>query len=212
MSISIVIPAYNEAKRIGDVIISAISYSDDILVIDDGSTDTTALVAENAGARVLSNNHSGYIAAIKRGFQEAQGDIIVTMDADGEHRSEEIPALTSRIINENVDLVIGKRNKIPRLSERFINRLTNLRIRIADSGSGFRALKKNLAVQLNLNGLCTCGILVLEASYLGAAIAEVPVTINTTEKPRNIAWYHLKQIYYVIKWVRKVNKQGVSLK
>jgi glycosyltransferase involved in cell wall biosynthesis len=208
MSISIVIPAYNEAKRIGDVIRSAISYSDDILVIDDGSTDTTALVAEDAGARVLSSKHSGYIAAIKRGFREARGDIIVTIDGDGEHRSEEIPALTSKIINENIDLVIGKRKQIPRLSERFINRLTNLRIKMADSGSGFRAIKKELALQLNLNGLCTCGVLVLEALYLGASIAEVPITINTIEKPRGIAWNHFKQIYHVIKWIWKLKNRG----
>jgi glycosyltransferase involved in cell wall biosynthesis len=210
MSISIIMPAYNEAERIGDVIRSAISYSDDILVIDDGSIDTTALVAEDAGARVLSNKHSGYIAAIKRGFREARGDIIVTIDGDGEHRAEEIPVLTSMIINENIDLVIGKRKKIPRLSERFINWLTNRRIKMADSGSGFRAIKKELALQLNLNGLCTCGVLVLEALYLGASIAEVPVTINTIEKPRGIAWYHLKQIYYVLKWVWKVkDRKGI---
>jgi polyprenyl-phospho-N-acetylgalactosaminyl synthase len=210
MSISIVIPAYNEATRIGEVIRSAISYSSDILVIDDGSTDNTALVAEDAGARVLSNNHTGYVAAIKKGFREADGDIIVTIDGDGEHRTEDIPKLTSKIINENIDLVIGTRKRIPRISERFINRLTNLRIKIADSGSGLRAIKKNLALQLQLNGQCTCGILVLEAFYLGAAIAEVPITINTTEKPRGIAWYHFKQVFQVIKWVLRKRKSFSS--
>lgn len=212
MNISIVIPAYNEAKRIGEVIRSAISYSNDILVIDDGSTDNTALVAKDAGARVLSHNHTGYIAAIKEGFREAEGDIIVTIDGDNEHRTEDIPRLTSRIINENIDLVIGTRKRIPRISERVINRLTNLRIKIADSGSGFRAIKKNLALQLHLNGQCTCGILVLEAFYLGAEIAEVPITINTTEKPRGIAWYHFKQVFQVIKWILKVKKKGGNIK
>ena len=201
MSISIVIPAYNEAKRIGDVIRSAISYSNDILVVDDGSTDNTALVAKDAGARVISLNHTGYIAALKKGFREAEGDIIVTIDGDGEHCTEDIPRLTSKITNENIDLVIGTRKRIPRVSERFINRLTNLRIKIADSGSGFRAIKRKLALQLRLYGHCTCGILVLEAFYLGASIAEVPITINITEKPRGIAWYHFKQIFQVIKWV-----------
>ena len=207
MSISIVIPAYNEATRIGEVIRSAISYSNDILVIDDGSTDNTALVAKNAGARVFSHSHTGYIAAIKKGFREAEGDIIVTIDSDGEHRAEDIPRLTSKIINENIDLVIGTRKRIPRISERFINLLTNLRIKNADSGSGFRAIKKKLALKLHLNGQCTCGILVLEAFYLGASIAEVPITINTTEKPRGIAWYHFKQIFQVIKLVSAMEKK-----
>jgi glycosyltransferase involved in cell wall biosynthesis len=207
MNISVIIPAFNESRRIRSVIESAIPYSNDILVIDDGSTDDTANVAIEAGARVLSQEHSGYIAAIKRGFRTSEGDIMVTMDADGEHCADNIPELTSRIANENVDLVIGKRKRIPRLSERFINLLTNFRVKIADSGSGFRAIKRDLALKLKLQGQCTCGILVLEASYLGAIISEVPITVINTEKPRGIAWHHFRQIFHVIEWLLKLEKK-----
>lgn len=210
MNVSIVIPAYNESKRIKNVIKAAIPYLNDILVIDDGSTDDTATIARAVGAKVFTQKHSGYIAAIKTGFQEAGGDIIVTMDADGEHCAEDIPKLTSYILTSNADLVLGKRKRIPRLSERFINWLTSLKVIITDSGSGFRAIKRNLALQLNLNGRCTCGILVLEASYLGATIAEVPVTIIDTGKPRGIAWHHTLQVFYVLGWLFKIFKNRIE--
>jgi glycosyltransferase involved in cell wall biosynthesis len=203
MNISIIIPAFNESRRIRSVIESAIPYSNDILVIDDGSTDDTANVAIEAGARVLSQEHSGYIAAIKAGFRATGGDIIVTMDADGEHCSEDITRLTSHILAGDADLVLGKREHVSRLSERLINWLTSLRTKITDSGSGFRAIKRDLALKLKLTGRCTCGILVLEASYIGARITEVPIKLRSINKPGGIAWYHTGQLFHVLRWLIK---------
>jgi len=200
--VSAVIPAYNEDKRIGNVLDKTKPHVDEIIVIDDKSEDDTAFVARNRGAKVISNEKNlGYIESIKKGFKSAKGKIIVTLDADGEHDPEEIPDLIKPILNNEADLVLGKREKIARISEQFINWLTKFKVNIKDSGTGFRAIKKELALKLKLKGKCTCGIFVLEANSYGAKIAEVPITINNINKSRKIAWHHFKQIFFVLQWL-----------
>lgn len=200
--ISVVIPAYNEAQRIAEVVKKAGNYAEEVLVIDDRSLDGTAQVAAEAGVRVIENKgEKGYIDSVKTGFREAKGNIIITLDADGEHNPDEIPLMIQPILEEKADMVIGKREKIPRLSERLISLLTRLKTGIVDSGSGYRAIEKGLALRLNLNGKCICGLSVLEAWQLGAKIMEVPITINNIDKKRKIAWHHLFQLPCVLKWV-----------
>lgn len=202
--ISVIIPAYNEAERVGNVIQRAKLYADEIVVIDDSSVDETYRIAEQAGARVVKNHEKkGYLGAIKTGFREARGGIIVTMDADGEHNPEEIPLLLRPIFEGKADLVLGKRSSKPRISESFISYLTYLRTGISDSGTGFRAIKRDLALKLNLNGRCICGISVLEPYYSGARIQEVPITTSRIDKKRKIAWEHIPQSFYVLKWIIK---------
>lgn len=198
------IPAYDEEGRIGDVVRAAAGYADEMVVVDDGSTDRTAEVARAAGAYVVQQANAGYIAAIKRGFREASGDIIVTMDADGEHRPEDIPGLVKPILDGEADLVLGARPHIHRLSERFLNWLTSFRVKVSDSGTGFRALRRELALQLNWKGRCICGISVLEPEALGARIMEVSIKLKEVRKPRRIAWFHLLQVWYVLKWLPKL--------
>jgi len=203
-SISVVIPARNERERVAQVIAEAQKYADEVIVIDDASTDETGQLAEKLGARVVINQQrKGYLKAIKTGFQIARGDIVVTMDADGEHNPRDIPRLIKPISEGEAELVLGRRQQKVRISERFIDRLVNLKMKISDSCTGFRALKKDLALKLNLKGQCTCGILVLEANYNGARVIEVPIETAPVSKPREIAWYHLKQIFYVLGWLLK---------
>lgn len=201
MRLTVIIPAYNESSRIASVVAEARVWADEVVVVDDGSTDGTAEVAEGAGARVIRQGHSGYIAAIKRGFREAKGDIVVTMDADGEHRAGDIPRLVAPIADDTADLVLGRRPFVPRPSERFLNWLTRLRVRVRDSGTGFRAIRRELALKLDLTGHCTCGTFVLEAAWRGGRVAEVPVVVPRIEKPRRPAWYHLGQLWYVLRWL-----------
>jgi glycosyltransferase involved in cell wall biosynthesis len=201
MEISVVIPAYNEATRIGKTVRRARKYTNEVVVVDDGSHDSTAEEAERVGARVVRQQNAGYIAAIKRGFQEAQGDILVTMDADGEHRAEDIPRLVAPIVAGEADLVLGVRSHIARPSERFLNCLTNLKVKVSDSGTGFRALRRKLALKLKLEGRCICGISVLEPAALGARITEVPIELEEIDKPRRIAWFHVPQVWYVLRWL-----------
>lgn len=204
MLTSVVMPAYNEAPCIAKTVCEARRYADEVVVVDDGSVDGTAEEAERAGGRVIRQKNAGYVIAIKRGFREAQGEIVVTMDADGEHRAEDIPLLVAPIVDNEADLVLGVRSHIPRLSERFLNWLTNLEVRVTDSGTGFRALRRALALELELNGRCICGISVLEPAAMGARIAEVPIELEEADKPRRIAWFHVPQVFHVLKWVLRV--------
>ena len=198
--VSAVIPAYNERQRIAAVIEGTKRFVDEVIVVDDGSTDGTGEIARGLGATVMSNQFAkGYIGAIKAGFQEARGDIVVSLDADGEHDPADIPQLVKPVLEERADLVLGRREKISRASERFLNRLTNFKVKISDSGTGFKAMKRELAQKLNLKGKCTCGILVLEANSYGARIAEVPVALRPIPKKRKPAWSHFWQTFYVLR-------------
>jgi glycosyltransferase involved in cell wall biosynthesis len=203
MDISVIIPAYNEATRIGNTVRDANRYANEVVVVDDGSQDGTAEEAERVGARVIRQQNAGYIAAIKRGFREACGEIMVTMDGDGEHQAEDIPRLIAPILEDEADLVLGARSHIARPSERFLNWLTNLKVEVRDSGTGFRALRRELALKLELKGRCICGISVLEPAALEARIAEVPIELQSIDKPRRIAWYHVPQVWYVMRWLMR---------
>lgn len=198
MHVTVVIPAYNEAPRIGTIISETLHQSRDILVIDDGSTDGTGEEARNHGAAVVIQPHAGYIEALKTGFIHARGPIIVTMDADGEHDSSDIPRLIKPIIDGEADLVLGQRSEIPSLSERFIGRLVKVQLNLHDHGTGFRAVRKDVAKKMNLGGQCTCGTFVLEAARHKATIREVPIVLRTIEKPRKRKWIHIIQVCHVV--------------
>lgn len=198
-TVTAVMPAYNEAERIEDTIRSVAEYVDTVLVIDDASTDGTGQRAREAGATVLTQpSNQGYIAAIKRGFAAADTDVVVTIDADGELPADRIPALARPVCEGMADMVQGRRNRIARPSERFLTWLASWGGSVGDSGTGFRALRTDLAQSLELRGACICGIFSLEVLAHGGRITEVPVTLQTVEKPRGIAWYHLSQFFYVV--------------
>lgn len=113
ISITVVIPAYNEEKTIGGIVEELKQHGYDVLVIDDGSVDNTTKVAKEAGAKVIRHStNRGYIEALRTGFKEASGDIIITMDADGQHQVKDIPKLVKPILEGEADLVMGARNKL----------------------------------------------------------------------------------------------------
>ncbi len=205
--ISAVVPAHNEAVRIGETVPQITTYVDEVLVVDDGSQDRTAAEARACGARVLRQpGHIGYIAAIKRGFQAARGDVIVTLDADGEFPAERIPDLVLPILQNEADMVQARRSRVPRPSERFLTWLANLRYPVGDSGTGFRALRAELARDLDLRGACICGDFSLEVASKGMRIADIPVPLRSVDKRRQVAWYHLGQFFYLLPWLFKSYK------
>ena len=107
------IPAYNEEKTIARVVLDTLKYCDKVIVCDDGSSDMTAEISRNLGAIVIRHGKNrGYGAAINTIFQKAveiESDILVTFDADGQHRIEDIPKLLIPIEKNGVDIVIGSR-------------------------------------------------------------------------------------------------------
>lgn len=203
-TISVLIPAYNEAERIGSVL-DGLPAVEEVIVVDDASTDSTAQVARDAGATVIRHaDNQGYIDSIQEGFEAATGDIVVTMDADGEHRPEDVSRLVEPIREDRADVVFGTREVIPRPSERFLNWLAGFSVDVSDTGTGFRALRRDIATELALETACTCGTFALEAKARGARLAEVPAPTATIEKPRSIAWGHVPQMGYVLYWLLRV--------
>ncbi len=111
MKITIGIPAYNEARNIAIIITKLKKITDSIIVCDDGSTDMTSDISKNLGAIVVSHKKNmGYGVAINSIFQkskEMNSDLLVTFDADGQHRVEDIEKVIEPIKNNDADLVIG---------------------------------------------------------------------------------------------------------
>lgn len=153
ISLSIVLPAKNESNSLKTLLphIKAIVPFAEILVINDGSTDDTAKIASAAGAKVFSHPYSqGNGAAIKTGARNAKGDIIIFMDADGQHNPEDIPALLNKL-SQGYDMVVGARSAgtqaslFRRFANSFYNRLATLMTGhlIEDLTSGYRAVQAN---------------------------------------------------------------------
>jgi len=151
VSISTILPARNEAAAIAETLarLKAGLPTAEIIVVDDGSTDDTAALARAAGARVISHPYSkGNGAAIKTGARAATGDVIVFMDADGQHDPADIPALLARL-DEGYDMVVGARQAGSQaslgrgLANRLYNRLASYMTghKVEDLTSGFRAVR-----------------------------------------------------------------------
>jgi len=198
-TVSVIIPSFNEEETVGGVVRDALTHAEEIIVIDDGSTDGTAAVAAEAGAAVIRQGRNmGVLAAVARGLKEARGDILVTLDADGQHDPADIPRLIQPIVDDEADLVLGRRPSLPHFSERVITALTRLRVKCTDASTGFRAIRKSIAEEMELHGSCLCGTFILEAHRLGARVAEVSIAIRPrTEGRRRIQTRHVKQILYV---------------
>lgn len=199
--VSVVIPAYNEAKSIGDVIARCKQFCDEVIVVDDGSTDDTAKIAESLGALVIRHERNfGIPKATQNGFKAAHGDIIVTMDADGQHDPSDIPKLTKPLTDGRAEVALGVRDEIPNRSEKIINLLTNLSLKCSDIGTGFRAINTDIAKKMRLHGSCLCGTFVLEAHKRGARIADIPVQTKTRiYGEKKVRTRHVRQFFYVLK-------------
>jgi glycosyltransferase involved in cell wall biosynthesis len=150
-SLSVVLPAKNESEAISETIraIHSLGIVNEILVINDGSTDSTQQVAEQAGATVISHQYSkGNGAAIKTGARHAKGEVIIFMDADGQHDPKDIPRLLEKI-EHGYDLVVGARHKGSQasLGRSIANGLYNnlatymTEHKVEDLTSGFRAVR-----------------------------------------------------------------------
>lgn len=150
-SLSIILPAKNEAANLPPVLteLKALYPAAEIIVVDDGSTDRTNEVGRAYGARVVRHPYSlGNGAAIKTGARNAKGDLLIFMDADGQHAPADIPRLLAKLV-EGHEMAVGARQADThaspgrRLANQFYNRLASAMTgyRIEDLTSGFRAVR-----------------------------------------------------------------------
>jgi glycosyltransferase involved in cell wall biosynthesis len=184
------IPAYNEARYVGSIVLQARQYVDEVIVVDDGSSDNTARVAELAGATVIRHSENkGYGAAIQSILAEARKrnpDVLVLLDADAQHDPNEIPTLIKPVL-EGFDLVIGSReaqkDKTPRfrrIGKEVILRSTRLasKTNISDSECGFRAFSRRAISELELKetGMAISAETVTLAADKNLKMTEVPIS------------------------------------
>jgi glycosyltransferase involved in cell wall biosynthesis len=190
-----VIPCFNEEHAIGSVILKAKRYVDEIVVVDDGSSDNTKEIACLAGATVLSHEQNlGKSAGVKTGFQYALDndfDYVITLDGDGQHNADEIPALLSklRVAGDPTDICIGIRHGINtemplwrKAGKRVLDYATSFGNQsvLTDSQSGFRAFTKQAVAGmtpcLRGRGFSTESEQILLAGDLGFSIANMNIS------------------------------------
>jgi len=199
-AVTVVIPAYNEERFIGSTVLKVRKYVNSVIVVDDGSNDNTAKIAESAGAMLIRHTcNQGKAAALNTGFckaLEVGAQVVVTLDADGQHLPEELLQVARPVINGEADIVIGSRylqqhSNVPHhriWGHWFFNQLTGFASGCAstDSQSGYRAFS---SVALETLNFCSKGFSVeSEMQFLahekGLRLQEVPVRIQYTDKAK----------------------------
>ena len=154
--VTIIIPAHNEEEGIADIMngITRLNEGYEIIVVDDGSTDNTYKLATDTGVKVIRHPYNkGYGAALKTGIRNAKADIVLFMDADGQHKPGDIKKLIQYI--REYDMVVGARTKKSKISllrrpgKKILSITANYLagMKIPDLNSGFRALKKPVAME-----------------------------------------------------------------
>ena len=189
------IPAYNEEKTIAKVILLAQKHVDAVVVCDDGSQDLTADIAQKLGAIVIKHEKNmGYGVAIRTLFEKARvldADMLLTLDADGQHNAREIPKLIQPILENKTDIVIGSRflqqNSGMPLYRRFgikvLTKMTNgsrQKGTLTDAQCGFRAYNRKAIESLVLDdeGMGVSAEILLKARAHGLVVTEVPVEVQ----------------------------------
>jgi len=193
MKTLIIVPAFNEELTVGSIVALASKYGD-VLVIDDGSKDRTAEIAKRIGARVLRHTRNiGKGAALVNGFKHALQngyDVVVCIDADGQHDPDEIPRLLEPINRGKADIVIGSRylsnSKVPFYRRmgliliNFIMRLIAPGTKVRDTQSGLRAFKVSILRDLEVSSLGyeTESEILIKALEKGYRVIEIPANIK----------------------------------
>ena len=194
MKITVGIPAYNEEKNIAKIISQIKDVTQSIIVCDDHSTDNTNKIAKSLGAdEVTHSKNMGYGSAIKSIFAKAKeidSDVLVTMDADGQHRIEDLKKILEPVLSGTVDICIGSRfleknvENVPsyrKIGIKVLTKLTNVSLKesITDSQSGFRAYAKKAISEIipTESGMAISNEILLKASSLNLRIGEVPIVV-----------------------------------
>ena len=168
--VSVVIPTRDEEGLIGEIIQSVLPYADEVMVVDGHSRDRTREIAAAHGARVVLDRGKGKGDAIRLALEEAAGEVVVFIDADGSHEPKDIPAMVAPILAGEADMVVGSRGKggsdelhgtvgqlIRYVGSQIIMLAINYRwnVRLTDSQNGFRAIRTDVGRRLGLTSNLT---------------------------------------------------------
>jgi glycosyltransferase involved in cell wall biosynthesis len=189
--ITVVVPTRDEEGLIGEIVDAVRPYGGEVLVVDGHSRDRTREIAIEHGARVVLDRGKGKGDALRLALDEAAGDIVVFIDADGSHEPRDIPAMVAPIIAGQADMVVGSRGKggsdelhgtigqlIRYIGSQLIMLAINYRwnVRLTDSQNGFRAIRKDVGKRLGL----TSNLTTIEQEMLmkclkqGFRVGEIP--------------------------------------
>lgn len=223
MKLAIQIPCFNEEAVLGATLATLPDALDGIehifvIVIDDGSSDTTAAVARAHGVPTIVRfgRHRGLAEAFAAGLDaslDAGADIVVNFDADGQYRAADIPALIAPILRGEADIVIGERvnrhlieNRLKRALGIIGNRVVRLAagLDVPDAASGFRAVSRSTACRLTtFNRFSYTTEMLIQAGHQGMTARFVPVTVNPPARPsrlmRNIFEYVWRTALVIVK-------------
>ena len=220
MKVSFLIPAFNEAATIGEVLerIAALGLDAQVIVVDDGSTDQTAAIAEEAGATVVRQANAGKGAAIRTAIALAEGDIAVIQDADMEYDPAEIPELIEPILRGSADVVFGSRlrgGKPQRahlfwhlVGNRFLSLLTNVlyNTTLSDMETGYKAFRIDVLRSLDLHedGFGLEPEITAKVCKRKLRIYELPISYygRTREEGKKITWHDGVRAIWVLLRVR----------
>ena len=210
-------PMYNEEETIGTVVTMALRYVDEVICIDDGSSDSSARIAEACGATVIRHrSNQGYGAALKTLFQTTSTrdtDVLVVLDSDGQHDTSDIPKLIQPILDGDADFTIGSRfveggegNSMPayrRLGIKVITAASNLTsdLGIKDTQSGFRAFSRTAIERLRFDadGMELSLEMLEDAKEKQLVIQEVP-TIIRYDVPKGSNFTAVSHGFTVLTW------------
>ena len=213
-----VIPAYNEERFIGSVVLKARHHASTVVVVDDGSADDTAQVAEDAGAVVLRHEvNQGKGAALNTGFSKARAlgaEAVALLDGDGQHRPDDIPDMLRPVLAGKADMVVGSRylgveSDIPwyrKLGQGAITRLTNASSGVpsTDSWSGYRAFSARAleCIRFREGGWGVDPEFQFQAKEHGLEVVEVPiVAIYEEQAKRNPVPHGVKTVNAIVRMV-----------
>ena len=193
MKIVIGIPAFNEEKNIASIILKLKKSYPEIIVCDDGSTDMTGNIAKEMGVHVVTHKknqgYGGAISSIFRKASEINSDILVTFDADGQHRVEDIQKVIEPLVNNEADFAIGSRflnepenvPKYRKIGIKAITKITNSVSggNITDSQSGFRAYNKKIlnSIQITESGMGVSTEILIKIQKANFGIKEIPIIV-----------------------------------
>lgn len=185
--ITAVIPALNEASTIREVVADVLTHVDEVIVVDDGSSDETATCAREAGAIIHRHRHNkGYDRSIEDGFKLAAkrgATVVFTFDADGQHHPGDIPKMIEPILGRDADVVVGQRPTKARIGEKVFAAYTRPRLRVADPLCGFKIYR--IKVYEDIGHFDTHSMigtqLILEAKKSGYNLQQRPINLYQRE-------------------------------